>query len=176
VAPNSVVPFHPSVPSKFNFLLDTASQPLWGPERLLVDRAEHAANNLWFQFGLTQLQFLKKESKAERKFWERYCPQKSVPRRTAPPPRVDSEAPWPTPKSPFKFFGDIGTSLPGPWREPIKFSYFSYKPNCPNPISPNDLLDESDRPLNKHACPHSHGLLRRGESARTRGAHRFTGI
>jgi len=46
VASNSVFPFHPSVPSHFDFLLDTVPQPLWGPERVLVDRAEHVAQRV----------------------------------------------------------------------------------------------------------------------------------
>jgi hypothetical protein len=62
------------------------------------------------------------------------------------------------------FLGDPNTPFPGPWREPSKFRYFAHTPNCSNKISPNDLLDSYDRPLNVRACPHCHGRLRRGES------------
>ena len=45
MAPNSVVPFHPSVVSPaFNFLLEPQPEPSWGPERVLVDRAEQIAD------------------------------------------------------------------------------------------------------------------------------------
>jgi hypothetical protein len=47
VAPNSAGLLHPSVPSDFDFLLDPVPQPSWGPERLLVDRAELATKRLW---------------------------------------------------------------------------------------------------------------------------------
>ena len=118
MAPNSVVPF-PFVPPAFNFLLELQPEPSWGPERVLVDRAELAAKRL--------------QNLAET--------------------------------SPFDFFGDTNTPLPGPWCEPIRFRYFAHTPNCPNKISPSDLLDSYERPLNVRACPHCHGRLGRGESA-----------
>jgi hypothetical protein len=80
--------------------------------------------------GITQLQF-QKTSKAEQRFWERHsisCFEKPPPRCT--PPRVGSEPPWRTAKSPFKFFGDQNAPLPGPFREPIKFRYFEHTPDC----------------------------------------------
>jgi hypothetical protein len=69
------------------------------------------------------------------------------------------------PQGPDYFLGDPNTPLPGPYREPIRFRYFAHTPDCPNKISPNDLVDSYDRPLNVRACPHCHGRLRKGESA-----------
>ena len=73
MAPNSVVPFCPSVPPAFNFLLEPQPEPSWGPERVLVDRAERAANtSLRCLLGMTQLEFLRETSKAEKRFWQRH--------------------------------------------------------------------------------------------------------
>jgi hypothetical protein len=115
---NSVL--NPCVLPAFNFLLDPVSQPSWGLERVLVDRAEIAAKRLQTLAEIPLLDY---------------------------------------------FLGDPNTPLPGPWREPIKFRYFAHTPNCPNKLSPHDLLDSYDRPLNVRACPHCHGRLRQGESA-----------
>ena len=121
--------------------------------------------------GITQLQF-KKTSKAEKRFWERHSTSwfKKPPRCTPPP----AKPPWWIPKSPFEFFSDTNpfresirfryTPLPGPWREPVKLRYFEHTPDCPNKISPNDLVDSYDRPRNVRACPHCRAPLRRGKS------------
>jgi hypothetical protein len=174
----------PSVHPAFHFLLESQPQPAWGPERVLIDRADLAAPRLQTLAEIpspddSQLEFLRRTSKAEQRFWERHSTSwfKPAPRCT-PPPFV--EPPWWTPKSPFEFFSDTNTPLPGPfrepvqfrytpppgpWREPIKFRYFEHTPGCPNKLSPNDLVDSYDRPRNVRACPHCHGLLHRGESA-----------
>lgn len=65
---------------------------------------------------------------------------------------------------PDYFLSEPNTPLPGPYLEPIRFSYFAHTPNCPNKISPNDLVDKYDRPLKVRACPHCHGRFRKGES------------
>jgi hypothetical protein len=189
VSPNSLVPFHPSVLPAFNFLFEAQPEPSWGPERVLVYRTKQTADLSWCQlcgrnclapmhrqhgfawrdseisawttaFGTESAKTYREEE------WQGLEPDSSVPTHYTPlPPRVDSEPRWRTSTPTFEFFIDLNTPLPSPFREPIKFCYFDHTPDCQNKISPNDLLDSYDRPLNVRACPHCHGRLRRGESA-----------
>ena len=121
----------------------------------------HSEISAWtIAFGVETARIYREEE------WRGLKPDSSIPTHYTPlPPRVDSEPRWRTSTPTFEFFSDLNTPLPGPFREPIKFRYFEHTPNCPNKISPNDLLDSYDRPRNVRACPHCHGRLRRGESA-----------
>lgn len=187
-AQKSVFILEPSVPSNFDFLLDPQPTRPPGVEQSLLDTPQQATDVAWCKlcgrecripkhraYGLawddreisawTKTFGVEGPKTFREEEWKGLEPIPSPANYKPLPTRPDRTPLWRTSTSTFEFFGDLNTPLPGPWQEPIEFRYFNHAADCPNPISPNDLMDEHGRPLKVRGCKHCAGKLRVGQSA-----------